>query len=85
MELPIEFQNKADQLDYDKSERGAYLFGATDMYKSIDSLLMEDLDLHTKLLKKAEKSSNKAEIEQLKSVISYLQVRIFNLQYVKPL
>lgn len=95
MELPIEFQNKANRIEerlanthhkirgVDKAD--GYAQGALDMYKAIDSLLIEDLQLHTKLLKEAEKSSNKAETEQLKSVISYLHVRIFNLQYVKPI
>ena len=95
MELPIEFQNKANRIEermantqhkirgVDKAD--GYTCGALDMYKAIDSLLIEDLQLHNKLLKEAEKSSNKAEVEQLKSVISYLHVRIFNLQYVKPI
>lgn len=95
MELPIEFQNKANRIEerlvntehkirgVDKAD--GYAQGALDMYKAIDSLLIEDLQLHTNLLKKAEKAKNKVEIEQLKSVISYLHARIFNLQYVKPL
>lgn len=95
VELNTAFKNKANELEkkwantphkYEGIQQAdGYEKGALDMYKAIDSLLIEDLQLHNKLLKEAEKSSNKAEVEQLKSVISYLHVRIFNLQYVKPI
>jgi hypothetical protein len=37
MELPIEFKERADQLDYDNTERGAYLFGANDMLNAVEA------------------------------------------------
>jgi hypothetical protein len=39
MELPIEFKKRADQLDFDKSERGAYLIGVADTLNAVEAEL----------------------------------------------
>jgi hypothetical protein len=95
MELPIEFQNKANKIEerlantehkirgVDKAD--GYTQGALDTLKAVEADYNNDIQTLMRNMQEAAADGNAAALSRYKYQLEYVEIKAKQLKYIKPL